>query len=71
MILWDAVPEGYFECYIDPYYGVVGLSRTQQGWPARIEGPGFCQTASTLYHTARDAKQWVEEQFRARCAGQQ
>ena len=64
MILWEARPEGEFECYVDRYYGVVGLSRPWSGWRARVVGPDTAEVAPRLYATAREAQQWVEARVR-------
>jgi hypothetical protein len=60
MMLWEAVPEGDFECYVDPYYGVVGLRRPWNGWRACLVGPDTEEVAPRLYTTAREAQGWVE-----------
>ena len=65
MLVWGSVPEGYWECVIDEYRGIVGLSLDRAGWHACVTGPRLRQTSERLFSRAHEAKAWVEQQLAA------
>lgn len=67
MIIWNSTPEGYLECFVGDTYSVVGLLHHNQGWSARIQCKCGAQTAPALYHTAYEAKAWIETRVHDRC----
>lgn len=67
MTIWHPTPEGYLECFIGNSYGVIGLIHRQLGWAARLDCVCGTHTAPALYHTAHEAKAWVEARVHTRC----
>jgi len=68
MIIWEQAPNGNIECIVNDCYGVVGLAHRRTGWTARLESPCGRHTAPVLFHTAREAKAWVERRIADQCA---
>ena len=66
MIVWEPATEGYLECVGTEYSGVVGLAHPRSGWMARLDTPDGRRIAPVLYHTAHEAKRWVERQLEER-----
>lgn len=69
MITWEPTHDGYLECFVGNVYGFVGLTHDRGGWTARLECPRGQLTAPALFHTAREAKLWVEAQIDTLCEG--
>ena len=68
MIIWEQTPNGYIECIVDDCYGVVGLAHPRTGWTARLAGPRGATIAPTLFHTAAEARAWVERRIEESCS---
>lgn len=68
MTMWEATPEGYLECFAGSWYGVVGLTPPGTGWAAYLQGPRGRNISPILYHTASEAKAWVEARLQEQCA---
>lgn len=69
MIIWEQAPNGYIDCIVNDFYGVVGLVHPRTGWSARLDSPCGRTTAPMLFHTAAEAKLWVEGQIAEGCSG--